>query len=512
VLAEEYYIYANSKKGWKAMGHWAINTVLLAATNTITGIIGFFYRLILSKYLGSEGMGIYQQILAFFGTAITIVTAGIPVSVSKLIAENQTQNLRKNHIIISAFTLTTAFSLLGLIFLISLSQLLNLKMLLIVLPASIFVGYSSVMRGYFFGIQNTAPVQWASISECIFRTLVGVLFVSSNILMQFEGKTRGAVSALTIGEFISLCILLRFFSNSLGPYQISEKNFLLKNIKDILNIAIPISLSQIIHSISHSIQALLVPKGLVLAGFSESEGLSLYGKTSGMVMPLIFFPALFIRAMSSNIIPQIAKELASKNNEYAFKLSQQALFLTSFFAFAATAFFIALSEPVAELLFPNFDLGNHIIAFSPGIPFYYVESILMSILRGLGNNITPITTALTTLFITNLILFVLAAKTSLGIYSYSIALITASAVSIFISIRHIELTFHKEFDLVEIILKPMVCCMFMIYIMNEIFLPLVRLDIPRIICIVAALIFGLSGYMALALALGIDLKSLKQKY
>ena len=108
------------------MGHWLVNTVLLTATNTITGTIGFFYRLVLSKYLGSEGMGVYQQTLAFFGTAITLVTAGIPLSVSKLIAEMQTEANKRNHIILSAFTLTTAFSLLGASFLISLSFLLKL--------------------------------------------------------------------------------------------------------------------------------------------------------------------------------------------------------------------------------------------------------------------------------------------------------------------------------------------------------------------------------------------------
>jgi len=493
------------------MAHWAVNTVLLAATNTVTGTIGFFYRLILSKYLGSEGMGIYQQTLAFFSTAITIVTAGIPVSVSKLIAENQGENIKKNHIIISAFSLTTAFSLFGALFLICLSYILKLKLLLIVLPAAIFVGYSSVMRGYFFGIQKTSPIQWASLSECVFRTLLGVFFISGNLLIQFEGKTRGAVSALTLGEFISLCILFMFFTKSIGSYQISGRNFLLKNIKDILTIAVPISLSQIIHSVSRSIEALLVPKGLVLSGLSASDGLSLYGKTTGMVMPLVFFPALFIRAMSSNIIPQIAKAVAQQNKDYAFKLSQQALFLTSFFAFAVTAFFIALSEPVAELLFPNFELGNLIIAFSAGIPFYYIESILMSILRGLGDNTTPIVTALTTLFLTNPILFVLTAKTSMGIYGFSVALITASAVAICISIRQIEKGFQRQFNMVEIILKPMACCLFMAYIMGEVFLPLVNLDFPKLLCIVAALILGLSGYLILALALGIDLKSFRNR-
>ncbi|NLZ53557.1 MAG: oligosaccharide flippase family protein [Thermoanaerobacteraceae bacterium] len=494
------------------MGHWAVNTVFLAATNFITGTIGFVYRLILSKYLGPEGMGVYQQTLAFFGTAITVITAGIPVSVSKLVAENRANTSKKAYIVLSAFALTTFFSLVGVTFLIFLSNILELKLLLIVLPASVFVGYSSVMRGYFLGIQDTTPVQWSSISECIFRTLFGVIFISGNLFLEFEGKTRGAVSALTIGEFISLGSLCIFFIRSIGIYHYSRKNSVLKYIKDILTIAIPISFSQIINSISRSVEALLVPKGLVLSGLSSSEGLALYGKTSGMVMPLIFFPALFVRAMSSNIIPQIARALALKNKEYAFKLSQQALFLTSFFAFAVAAFFIALSEPIAELLFPGFELGNLIIGFSAGIPFYYIESILMSILRGIGNNTTPITTAAATLFITNQILYFLTSKTPMGIYGYSVALITASAIAIYISIRQIEQTFEKQFNRVEIILKPMICCVFMTYIMSQVYLPLVALDFPNIICIAADLILGLSGYSILALALGINLRSLKQKY
>ncbi len=493
------------------MSHWALNTVFLAATNFVTGTIGFFYRLVLSKYLGSEGMGIYQQTLAFFGTAITFITAGIPVSVSKLVAENRADTPKTAEIVISAFSLTTAFSLLGVTFLVFLSNILELKLLLIILPASVFVGYSAVIRGYFFGIQNTAPVQWSYILECIFRTFLGVLFISSDLFLKFEGKTRGAVTALTMGEFVSLVLLFSFFSKNIGPCNLSRKKALIKNISDILTIAIPISFSQIVSSISHSLEALLVPKGLTMSGLSSSESLALYGETSGMVMPLIFFPALFIRAMSSNIIPQIARALAMENKEYAFKLSQQALFLTSFYAFAVTGFFIALAKPVAELLFPNFELQHLIIAFAAGIPFFYIESILMSILRGIGNNATPIQTAVTTLFTTNIILYFLTSKTPMGIYGYSAALITASAIAIYMSVGQIEQTFGRKFNRIEIVLKPMICCIFMAYIMGEVYLPLVTLELPKIICIIADLFFGLSGYLILAMALGINLNSLKLK-
>jgi stage V sporulation protein B len=492
------------------MSHWATDTVLLAVTNFFTGTLGFFYRLILSKYLGSEGMGIYQQTLAFFSTSITVITAGIPVSVSKLVAENRQNNPSKNaHIVTSAFGLTTLFSLFGVIFLVCLSQILNLRLLLIILPASIFVGYSSVMKGYFFGIQNTAPVRWSNVSESVFRILLGTFLINTNILIKFEGKTRGAVSALTIGELISLSLLFVFFTRSIEPFQIYKKNVTLKNIKEILTIAMPISLSQIINSFSISVESLLIPKGLIVWGLSSKEALAVYGKTSGMVLPLLFFPALFIRAFSANIIPQIAKALSLKNTEYAFKFSQQALLLSSFFSFAVTGFFIALSKPLAQLLFPGFELENLIIGFSVGIPFFYIESILIAILRGMGNNITPIINSLLSFFVTNGMLFFLAAKTPMGIYGYAIALITASAIAIHMSMSVLEYTFNRKFNEVDIILKPLICCVFMMYLMSEAYLPLKTLGLPNIICIATDLLLGLSGYLILALSLGIDLKSYK---
>lgn len=491
------------------MSHWAADTVFLAATNFLTGTLGFFYRLVLSKHLGSEGMGVYQQALAFFSTAITVITAGIPLSISKLVAENHTKNASKNaNILVSAFVLTTVFSLFAAAFLIGLSHILHLRLLLIILPASIFVGYSSVMKGYFFGIENTAPVRWSNISESVFRVLLGSFIVSTNMLVQFEEKTRGAVSALTMGEFISLSLLFMFFTRSADVYRLYKKTITLKHIKEILAIAIPISLSQIINSVSLSVEALLVPKGLVNSGLSSLEALATYGKTTGMALPLLFFPALFIRAMSANILPRIARALSLKNIEYAFKLSQQALFLSSFFSFAVTGFFITLSKPIAELLFPGFELQNLIIGFSAGIPFFYTQNILMAILRGMGNNTTPIATSVISLFITNGMVFFLGAKTSLGIYGYSVALITASAIAIYMSMSALEQFFNKKFNMSEIILKPIICCAFMMYLLSKAYLPLINLGLPNIICITADFFLGLSGYLILALALGLDLKSL----
>ena len=39
-------------------------TIILTATGLITRVIGFFYRIYLSRLFGEEGMGIYQLLLS----------------------------------------------------------------------------------------------------------------------------------------------------------------------------------------------------------------------------------------------------------------------------------------------------------------------------------------------------------------------------------------------------------------------------------------------------------------
>lgn len=48
----------------------------------------------------------------------------------------------------------------------------------------------------------------------------------------------------------------------------------------------------------------------------------------------------------------------------------------------------------------------------------------------------------------------------------------------------------------------------MMYLLSKAYLPLINLGLPNIICITADFFLGLSGYLILALALGLDLKSL----
>ena len=43
--------------------------------------LGFLYRIVLSRLIGSEGLGLYQVALSVFSVFITLGTGGIPITV-----------------------------------------------------------------------------------------------------------------------------------------------------------------------------------------------------------------------------------------------------------------------------------------------------------------------------------------------------------------------------------------------------------------------------------------------
>lgn len=64
-------------------------TLLLTFTGVLSRIIGFFYRIFLSRTIGAEGLGIYQLIFPVLTLCISLSAAGIQTSISKFVAEEQ---------------------------------------------------------------------------------------------------------------------------------------------------------------------------------------------------------------------------------------------------------------------------------------------------------------------------------------------------------------------------------------------------------------------------------------
>ena len=61
-------------------------TLFLTLAGILTRIIGFFYRIFLSRTIGAEGLGIYQLIAPVTAICFAFTAAGIQTSISKFVS------------------------------------------------------------------------------------------------------------------------------------------------------------------------------------------------------------------------------------------------------------------------------------------------------------------------------------------------------------------------------------------------------------------------------------------
>lgn len=138
-----------------------IGTLILTATGLISRIIGFFYRIYLSRLFGEEGMGIYQLLSPVLSLSFSLTAAGYQTAISKIVAE---QAARKGHSsfrpMLVGLTISLPLSLLCNAVIYCLSDYISVRLLLEPRTASMlrilsfsipFSAIHACINGYFYG-------------------------------------------------------------------------------------------------------------------------------------------------------------------------------------------------------------------------------------------------------------------------------------------------------------------------------------------------------------------------
>ena len=140
------------------------SAAMVTVFSTIEKSLSFFYRIALSRFIGAEGLGIYQICLSVFAVFLTAASSGIPVTVSRLMAKNSaTGNIKGSNAAVTAgvvatlmFTIPIAIILFiargALGFLFTDDRCIDIFLLLV--PGLIITSVYAVMRGSFWGINS----------------------------------------------------------------------------------------------------------------------------------------------------------------------------------------------------------------------------------------------------------------------------------------------------------------------------------------------------------------------
>src|SRR6056297_2555857 len=68
---------------------------ILTAAGLAARVMGFGYRVILTRIIGAEGMGLYQMAYPIYTILLVVSRSGIPVALAKLIADKIASEKKK---------------------------------------------------------------------------------------------------------------------------------------------------------------------------------------------------------------------------------------------------------------------------------------------------------------------------------------------------------------------------------------------------------------------------------
>ena len=323
------------KKGKKVAGAVATVTVF----GVFTRLIGFLFKIYLSRKLGAEALGLYQIALSAFFLFASLTSAGIPMLLSRKTAEgialekNDTFSLFTSALILcgtASMTLALVLSLCGdhLDFLFS--DPAALPIFLIMIPALVSTSVYCVVRGWLWGSKLFVAFSFTETVEEALRILFSVLLLSG-VVASLSG-VYAIAWAFTVSDVVVAALLFLLFFLKGGKLTKPA------GIRQILLPSLPITVMRICSSLIGTLVAFLLPLRLVTAGMAPGDATASYGRIAGMATPLLNAPSAVIGSLCVVLIPELSARMVKGEYE---TLNKQ-LTLGVNFSFLISGLFIVL--------------------------------------------------------------------------------------------------------------------------------------------------------------------------
>ena len=462
-------------------------TLILTITGLITRIIGFFYRIYLSRLFGEEGMGIYQLLSPALSLSFSLTAAGYQTAISKFVAANtagRRSDDLKTLLTGSSITLPLSLGVNAVLFLAAepigiflLKEARTISMLRILSFSIPFAALHACINGYYYGMNKAHIPSFSQIAEQVIR--MGAVWLLVGYLEK-NGKsvTVGlAVEGHLIGEMASAAFT--FLALFLGPPQREERqnetligetgrqrreqkrvekenvlggNAVFANLGPILILALPLMGNRLVLNLLGSAEAILIPSRLIDYGLTNKEALSIYGVLTSMALPFILFPSALTNSMAVLLLPSAAKAQAEKDESRISTMVTLSFRYSCYMGILCIGLFTRFGKSLGTIIFHNELSGSFIMVLCWLCPFMYLATTMGSIQNGLGK--TGIT-FLQNMFAMGIrLVFVLFAVPLFGIRGYLWGFLVSELLLAFLCCFSVRRQVEFHCNMADCVLKP----------------------------------------------------------
>ena len=400
------------------------STLILIVGGFFTKLLGLVIKIVLTRLIGTEGIGLYSMIMPTFLLLNSIAQLGLPTALNILISNGK---FNTKNLVFTAILISLSIDFIILLFLIFSCNYLSANLLHnsnlsssflaigLTLP---FITISNCLRSYFFAKERMYPHVITNIIE----DLVKLIFIIIGIPFFITKGVHYAVTFVILSNIFCELSSIIIFLFLLPSYKYKKEELKLNknNIKEIFKIALPTTGSRLIGSIGYFLEPIIITFVLIKIGYSNSFIVNEYGIINGYVMQLVLLPSFFTAALSQALIPIVSKNYSLGKYNFVKKKIKQAIFFSLLIGIPATIIFELFPDTLLNLFFNTNKGINYIKVIAPICLLHYIQSPISSSLQAMGSAKISMIGTLIGMIIRTITLFI-ASFFNIGLWSLIIA-------------------------------------------------------------------------------------------
>ena len=325
------------------------SALLLTLVNLLLRFAGTSFQVYLSGRIGAAGVGLLQLVLSVGGLSMVAGMAGIRTAAMYLTAEELGKKRPGNvaQVLSGCFVYSVICSGTVGLFLYTFAPWIAqhwigdlrtaeaLRLLAVFLPTTCLCG---VMSGYFTAANRIGTLAAVEVAEQLCSMGTTLLALTC-----WAGEDPGrACSAVVLGSCVGAGLTL----SCLAVLRLRERPLIGPAIPvfgRLRDAAVPLATGDVLKAGINTVENLMVPKRLTRNPL-VADPLAAFGMVSGMVFPVLMFPACILFGLAELLIPELARCAAAGSRQRISYLTRRSLRIAMLYGVVFSGLMFLLSD------------------------------------------------------------------------------------------------------------------------------------------------------------------------
>lgn len=375
-----------------------LNGATLAAAALLMRTVSVSFNAYTVSRVGAEGIGLFTLTMSLYGFFLTLATSGVGLALTRLVADaisrgdgDYARAMMKRcamyALVCGSAASVALFSFAPFLSAHVLHDMRTLPSLRLLSLGLVPISLSSVFSGYFIAVRRAARNAAVQVAEQWIKIALTVFLLGRMIPYGVTYACVALVLGGMIGECLSCVILLiacrvDYLHHPLARRPKSERKK--PGLRPLLEISVPIAGGAYARSALVTLEHMLIPVALAMAGSDRAGALASYGALHSMAFPIVVYPMAMLSSFASLLVPEYTQSLVRNEKKRLHHMTAESLSATLSFALAVGAAFLLFGEELGVCLYSSEEAGRFIRLLAPLVPLMYLDHVTDAMLKGVG--------------------------------------------------------------------------------------------------------------------------------